>query len=95
MRDVAGLLPQCPRSLNYDLFLAVREARDQDTDYILSLEQSSSGRIVLNDVGNCNTSPLAFRRICALHLRRNELYTQPFKDSVAVRLYTFCKIGGI
>lgn len=66
-----GIIPQRPCSLNDDLFLAVGQTCNQGADHILSLQQSSCGRIVLNNIRDSNASPLALGRVHALHLTQS------------------------
>lgn len=71
VRYIAAYIPEGTQSLYDDFFLAVRETRDQRTDDILALQQSSRRRIVLNEIRYGDTGPFALRGVCAFHLPGN------------------------
>lgn len=64
----SSLSPQCPRCLNDHFLLTVREARDQRAYDIFALQQPPCRRIVLNEIGDSDTSPFPLRRIKTFHL---------------------------
>lgn len=62
-RDIYELIQDSPQGSGrlYDNFVvAIAQPSDEGTHYILSLEQPSGRRVVLDDVRNSYTSPLAF-----------------------------------
>lgn len=63
-------ITQCARTLDDDLVDVIRQTLYQATDDVFPLQESSSGRIVLDHVGHGGAGPSAFRCVSRLKLQK-------------------------
>jgi hypothetical protein len=60
--------PESTDGFNDDLFFTIRQTRYQGSDNILSLKQSASGWIVLDEIGHGHACPFSISRVWTFHL---------------------------